>query len=328
MPRYELFGRELDSDMPLPELPAAAAGVPVRLSFERIRPAPHDGGWFAIWRRPDGAPAVRACRTPSGYRIEYSGCAEFDVSPRRGLVQGDTIECPEELFRHFLLDQVMPLAMTLETPVLHASSLAIDGRFVAFSGCGGAGKSTLAIALARRGHALGGDDALRVDARDAGVDAVAAYPGVRLWEDSERAVAADLAGSGRTERIAKQRFSSGLRVVRGARALTRVYVLDPASAGAIAFERLSPRDAAIELLSATYRLALDDRAAIAREFDTLTSVASRVECWRLRFPRRLDAWPALAADVEAHVRGIPDSRTPDAGRRTSDPGPRTSELPA
>jgi hypothetical protein len=328
MPRYELFGRALSSGMALPELPEVAASTPAAWRFERRLPAPAGESWFVIWWRPDGDPWVRACRTAAGYRIQYCNCAEFDVDLDHATIAGETIDCREEMFRHFLVDQVVPLIVSLEAPVLHASAVAIDGRLVAFTGPGGAGKSTLATALVRRGHAIGTDDALRVDARDAAVTAVPAYPGVRLWDDSEREVAAGLAGSGRTAPVAKQRFAAGLRAMRGEATLSQVYILDPASARTIAFAPLSRRDAVIELLRETYRLALDDRGARAREFEAIAAIASRVPCWRLSFPRRFDEWRTLAAEVESHAvalrsdSGVPavDSRLSAIGRRPSDIG--------
>ena len=45
---------------------------------------------------------------------------------------------------------------------LHAGSALIDGRLVAMPGPSQAGKSTLALQLAARGHALGGDDRLLI----------------------------------------------------------------------------------------------------------------------------------------------------------------------
>jgi hypothetical protein len=321
MPLYKLFGRLVESGVLLPELPPAT-GAPAAWRFERRLPPPADAGagsWFVVWRRPDGDPWLRACRTAAGYRLEYCNCAAFDVDLERGAIAGDAIECTEDMFRHFLVDQVVPLTMSLEAPVLHASSAAIEGGLVAFTGPGGAGKSTLATALARRGHAIGADDALFVRARGGEVTAVPSYPGVRLWDDSTRAVAAGLPGAGRTEPVAKQRFSTGLAFVSGEMPLTRVYVLDPAPAGAIGFRPLSARDAAIELLRETYRLALDDRAAAAREFDALTAIAARVPCWRLSYPRRLDRSASLAAAVEAHARarGLEDAWPSDIDRRTS-----------
>jgi len=302
MPVYELYGRALDSDMAFPELRPAAAPPAPGYRFTRRLPPPHDGPWFVIWWRPDGDPWVRASRTPGGYRVQYCNCAEFDVDAARRVIAGATIDCSEEMFRHFLLDQVAALAWSLEATVLHASSVAIDGRaLAAFAGPGGAGKSTLATALARRGHAIASDDALLVDVTDRGVRAVPAYPGVRLWNDSEAEVAAGLAGDGRPEPIAKQRFSGGLPFA-GEGTLVRLYVLDPVPASAVRFERLTGRDAVVELVRQTYRLALDDRGALAREFAALADVAARVSCWRLSYPRNLARWRALAADVEAHVR--------------------------
>jgi hypothetical protein len=302
MPVYELYGRALDSDMAFPELRQASPSTAPGYRFTRGLPPPHQGEWFVIWWRPDGDPWVRASKTPRGYRIQYCNCAEFDVDAVQRVIAGETIDCSEEMFRHFLVDQVAALAWSLESTVLHASSVAIDGRaLVAFAGPGGAGKSTLATALARHGHAIASDDALQVRVTDAGVRAVPAYPGVRLWNDSEAEVAAGLAGDGRPEAVAKQRFNRGLPF-SGEGTLVRLYVLDPAPASATRFERLTGRDAVVELVRQTYRLALDDRQALAREFAALAEVAARVGCWRLSYPRDLAGWRGLAADVEAHIR--------------------------
>jgi hypothetical protein len=314
MPAYEIFGRILTSDIALPELPDARndrMGPP--LAFERRLPAPPAGGWFDVWYAPDGGPGVRAARTPTGYHIRYGGAADFQIDASRRALCGDTVDCPVAVFRHWLVDQVLALAVSLDATVLHASSVALDGPLVAFAGPGRAGKSTLATALARQGHAIGSDDALLVEVRGAGVHALPAYPSVRLWRDSEDAVAAGLAGAGRPSAIGKQRFSGGLRFAREG-ALARIYLLDPTPAPDVRFERLTPRDAAVALLSQTYRLALDERAVLARELGTVAAIAARVGCWRLSFPRRLDRWRALAADVEAHVR-----------ETSSDVGPRPSE---
>ena len=327
---YLLFGRAIASDMPLPELPEASGEAPA-WRFERRPPSgapPPDEAWFAVWQRPGGDPWLRACRTAGGYRLEYAHGAAFEIDVARRTIAGDLSEGSEETFRHLLVDHVGPLAMSLEVPVLHASSVAIDGNLVAFAGRGGAGKSTIAAALAGRGHALAADDALLVDPRGGHVTAVPAYPGVRLRDDSERAVAAGLAGARRPDPGGKRRFSIGLRFAHGPHVLTRIYLLDPGSTRATVFEPLAARDAMVALLRETYRLALDDRAALAREFAALTAVASRVACWRLSYPRRLDAARTLAEEIEAHARRTSDlgPRTSDVGPRTSDVGPRTSDL--
>lgn len=303
MPSYEIYGRTLLSGIELPELPPARAGgerVPP-LTFERRLPPPPADGWFTIWDRPDGLPWVRAARTPSGYHVQYCNCAEFDLDLAGGAIAGADVNCAVEMFRHFLVDEVLPLMLSVSQVVLHASSVAIGGSLAAFAGRGGSGKSTIALALSRLGHPIGSDDGLLLTREGEATIAVPAYPGVRLWPDSERALASGLRRAGRPRALhAKRRFCDGLAFA-GARALTHLFALDAGGAEEPAFERLSPRDAAIELVRQSYRLALDDRDALARQLDTLAVVASAVPAWRLSFPRDLGATAALAHAVDAHI---------------------------
>lgn len=66
------------------------------------------------------------------------------------------------------LDMLIRLTMERLGPyaMLHAGSALIDGALVAFPGQSYAGKSTLALQLAARGHLLGGDDRLVVGPLD------------------------------------------------------------------------------------------------------------------------------------------------------------------
>src|SRR5690242_18366809 len=114
--------------MALPELAApsgAPAGAP--LTFAHRLPAVPGEGWFTIWFRPDGLPWVRAARTPSGYHVQYCNCAEFSLDLARREIAGAAIDCAPEMFRHFLVDQVVPLMLSVDEIVLHASAVSIDG---------------------------------------------------------------------------------------------------------------------------------------------------------------------------------------------------------
>ena len=305
---YEICGRALHSEMALPELAAPAAppaGAP--LTFVHRLPTAPAAGWFTIWPRPDGLPWVRAARTPSGYHVRYCNCAEFSIDLTRRQIAGAAVDCAPEMFRHFLVDQVVPLMLSVDEIVLHASAVAIGDGLAAFIGPGGSGKSTIAMALSRHGHAIASDDGLVVVERDGGAIGIPAYAGIRLWPDSEAVLASGLRGFGRPHRRAKQRFRDGLAFA-GTEPLTHVYVLSPDGAPAVAFERLSPRDAAVELLQQCFRLALDDGRALATQLDRLTSIARRVPAWRLAAPRALADAPALAAAVARHVQSTSPAR--------------------
>ncbi|MEA2336303.1 MAG: hypothetical protein QOE82_310 [Thermoanaerobaculia bacterium] len=72
--------------------------------------------------------------------------------------------------------------------VLHASTVAIDGRAVAFAGPSGRGKSTLVAALTRAGHPLIADDMTVIDTSTPIPMVQAGFPRVKLWPDSAEAL--------------------------------------------------------------------------------------------------------------------------------------------
>lgn len=64
---------------------------------------------------------------------------------------------------------------------LHAATVRIEGRTLAIAGAPGAGKSTLAHALSRRGHRLVSDDVTVICDEGSGLEIVPAFPRLNLW---------------------------------------------------------------------------------------------------------------------------------------------------
>lgn len=294
---YGIYGRRLHSDMPLPEL-ERAAGDP-DLFFRRDSIPEPSGTWFDIWQVPGGRAWVRGIKVPSGYVVRYEDRADFLLDRDRRTITCDddtNSGCPDEMMRHFLLDQVVPLMLSLDAPVLHASSVVIRGALAAFIGPGGAGKSTLAVALGRLGHPVGSDDGLLLTRKEGDVIGIPAYAGARLCADS-----ANVVGGRPSTDAAKMRVRDGLPFFTGAAPLGRIYVIDPRPSRDVAFHALNPRAAVMALVEQAYRLALDDRAALARQFEELAAVALRVGAWQISFPRALDGWRGLSNAVAGHV---------------------------
>jgi hypothetical protein len=279
-----------------------------RVYAESAAIGPAGPDWFDIWPTHSGAPWVRAQRTPRGYRIRFEGRADFLVDFDSRSIACDPVDCPDAMMRHFLVDQVVPLMLSVDHVVLHASSVVLNGGFAAFVGPGGAGKSTIALTLGRAGFVIGSDDGLLIepesDPRTPRVPRLAtpSYPSVRVWQDSAT-VAATAASNPDEPPSAKRQFREGLAFFSEPLPLIRVYVLDPEPSASTRFDPLSPREAAMTLVEQSYRLALDDRSSLARQLDALSGIARDVPAWRLSFPRRLDAWRDLAAAVAAHAAG-------------------------
>jgi hypothetical protein len=300
VPVYEIYGRGLRSSMPLPELSPIAAEP--QLTFTRARLDDPEGEWFEIWPEPDGRPWIRAMRLSSGYAVQYVNLAEFHIDrDGRDIVCDTAPECSDDMVRHFLLDQIVPLALSLHSPVLHASCVLVNGEMAAFVGPGGAGKSTLAFALGRAGHPIGSDDGLLLRLEASRVLGTPAYPGARLWRDSAQALAAGPPLNPGARQATKLRFREGLPFFMHTAPLTRLYVVDPQPAADARFEPLSRRTALMEVVQQAYRLALDDRASLARQFDVLARTVMHVPAWRVSFPRALDAWQPLAGAVALHI---------------------------
>ena len=145
--------------------------------------------WFHRWRNPGEGPTLSFGRLPNGYLLRFHGRADFTVDfAARAIVGWRRGSATVTTVRHLLIDQVVPLVLSRDRLVLHASAVATPCGAVAFVGSTGSGKSTLAAALALAGFPLLCDDCLVVEPARCGFLVRPFYPGVRLWADSVRAV--------------------------------------------------------------------------------------------------------------------------------------------
>jgi hypothetical protein len=223
--------------------------------------------------RPTGEPWLFCARVNGGYFLRFVNIADFFVD-----ASGLDVRCCATLLdfadadlHHVALDQVMPLVLKLRGfEPLHASAFATPAGISAFIGPGGSGKSTIASALLRQGHTVVSDDCLPLYCRDGRIYALPAYPGVRLWRGSR-----------------KSRWlpPAGLATFPSAPApLIRVYRVDresDAAHGRSRLERMSMRDAVMELVASTFRFDGDDRLALTKEFEMCDRISRIVPVRRL-----------------------------------------------
>jgi HprK-related kinase A len=123
---------------------------------------------------PDLVAGLRALYPPGSFRAP-GGFADFHVAVRRGgglrrwwRPQADFVLDGERPFKPLPLDQALPLfewginyaiaAFAQTYLIIHGAALERDGRVVVLPGSPGAGKSTLAAALAHRGWRLLSDE--------------------------------------------------------------------------------------------------------------------------------------------------------------------------
>jgi hypothetical protein len=307
--KYTLGGLTLDSQLPLPELPAAAPNGSADWTFilGSRRPRPPRGRWFHRWTAPQGRTWLSFGRDDDAYVLRFARTATFRVmhDRRRILCEGASL-VPRRTIRHLLLNQVFPLALTPTRCVLHASAVLDRGGVIGFAGQTGSGKSTLSAAASQAGAQLMCDDALVIEERRDGIYVVPMYGAVRLWPDSLRTLFDDDA-----ERFPTAAHYNHKRIVKLAEtahspSAARLRVLCIVAAKAqlkrarrVTVQRLSPRDALMRLTPVAFHLDVENRNELQGSFERLATLAERVPIVELAYPWRLSALPQTAADVLA-----------------------------
>ena len=188
---------------------------------------------------------------------------------------------------------------------LHAACLRVSGRTLAIAGQSGMGKSTMAMALAQRGHQLLSDDLTVIQQQGLAAPLVLpAFPRLKLWRDSLESLDVDLAGLAQV-RDGMDKFN----LSRGDR-----FGFDPAPnplhAILLLEEQPEIKLAPMPLLEAAAAIrdqvfrpkigALLGKAHEARLFSQSVALASTVKIQRLERPKEFAALAATVELIEAH----------------------------
>lgn len=307
MNTYRAYGRVIASERPLPELVAIPTTEPpdLTITWSGWAAIPSGARWTTLWRFSTGEPWVTTAREDGICWLRFGRFLDCAVSGHRidAIRRGHTSDV---MLRHLILDQALPLALAAQgSLVVHASAVADGTHAILLAGRAGAGKSTLAAMLARQGMRVFADDGVLLERWPSGIRAVPSYPGLRVYGDSAAAAGLGAADSARTAQYARK-----LRVVPGGRAvdgpakpaaLSAIYELN-AGVETIQIAKLSPRDAAVALLSHIYRPHSGDRALLQTEFRAAVELAPPV--WRLSYPRDLARAADVAAAVAAHAADV------------------------
>lgn len=291
---YRISDVALSSEIAMPELPPVAEPPDWTFSLASRRLSTGAPVWFHRWRNPGEPPTLSFSRSAHGYLLRFHGRCDFAIDPaRRSIVGWRRRPATLTTLRHLLIDQIMPLVLSRDRLVLHASAVATPSGAVAFVGFTGSGKSTLAASLAACGFPLLTDDCLVVERSRRGFLARPFYPGVRLCHDSVRAVGASLRSSLPVAHDTRKRRldASHLPCQADVLPLRRIFVLERPSnhdtRRQMSMTRLRGADALVALLECTFQLDIDDTAAVRRTFERHSHLVRSLPVHRLTYPWRL-----------------------------------------
>lgn len=195
---YHLYGLNVESDVALPDLRCRTApwnhnslvklflhGAithwPIEVGADEstlIYDPTQDGAMYDV--RIEYFHAARC------YRFVYSNGVAFAFDQDGTNVWGSwPLQLSLEDAMVYLLGPVFAFVLRLRGFIaLHASAAVVRGNAVAFVGPGGAGKSTIAGALARGNYPILGDDIAVLEEIAGEFCLRPAYPHLRLWPDS------------------------------------------------------------------------------------------------------------------------------------------------
>lgn len=239
-----------------------------------------------------GEPSLRVWNTARGslLRLDYIDGTKFWLDRAGRAIWAIWLDTSSrEDTATYLLGPVLGLLLRLRgVPCLHASAVAFGRSAVAFVGREGAGKSTTAAALARRGHAVISDDIVALVERDSSFFVLPAYPYLCLWPDSVKIVyGPDKTLPPFSQNWDKCRLAlaeNRLRFEAEPLALGGIYLLGERSAeNAAPFVEIpAPREGMLALVADSYATNLVDANARTKEFELLGRLVATVPVLRLR----------------------------------------------
>jgi hypothetical protein len=303
---YRAYGLAILSDVEIPELPplrdlrdVGRNRVNLRI-LGPYRPIEKPTQWLNASAYADGTPWLSTAKIEGGYLLRFPKLADFTID-----AGGHEVACVEAAdgvtevtLRHLAIDHVMPRVLNLlGIESLHATAVAAPAGAAAFIGDAGTGKSTLAASFHLAGLESFCDDCLVLREEAGRIMATPAYPGVRLWDDSYKALMSD---SEPSQPVAQ--YTSKTRLLGDASSfrvaplrLARIYLLYRATAAGVAptVARVSSAEAFPLLVSASFPLDLTDPVMLARHFRFIVRVAATVPIRRLTIPNDFSALPLV-----------------------------------
>jgi hypothetical protein len=310
--RGTAFGLELVGGFHAPGLWTGAGEVRMRrVSLELVDRPPLERWWPArdaepLLRRPVGHEGLVLAvdeHRRHGYLVWVDGFGAYLIARdgRRVLLQPGRSESWR--WQRLLTAQVLPIAALAQgLELFHASAVQLEGRVLAISGAGGAGKTTLAAALMLAGATFVTDDVLALElARD---DLIA-HPGPALMNLREAAARLLSPRDGALGvELGRDDAAARLLVRREERALPlrAIYFLCRASSRdrSVHVERLSPPPPSL-LLGSGFGTAIQAPARLARRLELCAHIARRTAIFALEAPPHAPP-AALARAVLAHAR--------------------------
>lgn len=283
-------------DGPEPVWVVKLLALPARILSHRSEPAGSADPSFVLSQHGER----------EGYQLSYSDGTRFVVDGAAAHIWG-TYQSPltaEDVATYFLGPVLGFVLRRRNTICLHASGVEIQGHAVCFCGDAGYGKSTTAAALALRGLPVIAEDVVALEEGGGGFCALPGYPRVCLWPESVRILLGREDALPRLTPVWNKRFleldGQHAKFALAKLPLGVIYLFAPRrdDQRAPCVERISQREALLELVQNTYMNWVLDQDQRAAEFDLLCRLVQRVPVRRITPHAKPEKLAALCELIE------------------------------
>lgn len=306
---YQVYGLTLRANQPLPGLIAtstpASVDIEVDLAGDGIAEINPDEkpDYFFKWQTQQKANGTY-------YQLQFRTCGRvnFEINPTGSKIWVTWTDALLTEITAILIGSVLGCTLRLRGRIcLHASVIAIGESAIAIIGIKGAGKSTTAAALTKRGCPILADDvAVLADYQETFL-VQPGYPRLRLWKPAVNALYGSEAGLPRVFNQIDKHFvelnqngASAWRFHPEPLPLAAIYILGnrQPELAAPTIEPISPRTGLMHLMTHRYPQFLKlDRDRQAREFALLSRLAATVLIRQVHRPDNLEKLPQLCESI-------------------------------
>ncbi len=306
---YQVYGLTLRTNQKLPILvptfTTPTADVEVNLVETDLSPLLHqdkaeDQQYHTDWYTQQKADGIYRCLS---FRASNE-TLDIEIAPTGKQIWITWANVPLEEVTAILLGCVLGTTLRLQGKIcLHSSVMAVDNRAIAIIGAKGAGKSTTAAALAKRGYPILADDIAVLSDIGALFQVQPGYPRLRLWKPAVNALYGSELGLSRVFRETDKHFlelnqddAHAWRFYSEPLPLAAIYILgerQPTQETA-SIEPISPQIGLMHLLTHRYPESLKlERDSQAREFAYLGRLVKLVPMRQINRSDSLAALPQL-----------------------------------
>jgi len=290
--QYSAYNLIIQSPFPLAEVISCNGTPDVLIRLEKLDPLQFEtisqGIGFLV--------------TPDGVFLFWKNEASCFIRDGKEIIIDPWPGVDDRVLRLIILGPALAILLHQRGQLaLHAATVEVDGKAVAFMGAPGCGKSALAAMLYRRGHTMMADDLTAIQFNGTGIPfVIPGFPQLKLWPEVISALGDNPESLPRIEPGTEKR---SYRITDGfsqkTLPLVRIYILNENSNNEIV--RLAPQRALLELMRHSYRASFLKWIGAERHLSQCASLINKVPIKQLNRPPLISGLHDVARIVEEDV---------------------------